>query len=136
MIERIELIDLQDSMESVTSVRDTVRIERLDTDPGRLAERPAERPVEVTAEHGFEGFGEGLVMDERLVVSPCEGALRDRRAKKGDYVCAGEVVAKVVGPDGQSVAVHSPFAGWVMGFLLPHGSPVRRREPVLWLRSQ
>lgn len=78
--------------------------------------------------------GEGLFMDERLVVSPCEGTLRDRRAKVGEYVCAGDVVAKVAGPDGQLVAVHSPFAGWVMGFLLPHASPVRRKEPVLWLR--
>jgi biotin carboxyl carrier protein len=73
-------------------------------------------------------------MDERLVVSPCEGALRGRDARVGDYVCAGDVVASVMGPDGQAVPVHSPFAGWVMGFLVPHGSPVRRREPVLWLR--
>ncbi|HYR63602.1 MAG TPA: hypothetical protein VET24_13355 [Actinomycetota bacterium] len=86
------------------------------------------------AGHLDEVFGEGLSMDERLVVSPCEGALRDRRAREGDYVCAGDVVARVRGTDGELVPVHSPFAGWVMGFLVPHGSPVRRREPVLWLR--
>ncbi len=78
--------------------------------------------------------GEDLSINERLVVSPCEGSLRDRRAAEGDYVCEGDVVAKVVGTDGQTVPVHSPFAGWVMGFLVPHGSPVRRREPLLWLR--
>lgn len=82
----------------------------------------------------FEVTGEGLSMDERLVLSPCEGALRERGASVGEYVCAGDVVASVTGPDGQLVPVHSPFAGWVMGFLVPHGSPVRRREPVLWLR--
>jgi hypothetical protein len=80
-------------------------------------------------------FGEGLSVDERLVLSPCEGALRDRRAREGEYICAGDVVAKVRGTDGELVPVHSPFAGWVMGFLLPHGSPVRRKEPVLWLRK-
>ena len=80
-------------------------------------------------------FGEGLSVDERLVVSPCEGALRDRRAREGEYICAGDVVARVRGTDGELVPVHSPFAGWVMGFLVPHGSPVRRKEPVLWLRK-
>lgn len=110
MIERIELID----SEELTA--DVIRLERSD--------------------HGLDGFGEGLVMDERLVVSPCEGSLRDRHARDGEYVCAGDTVARVVGPDGQSVPVLTPFAGWVMGFLVPNGSPVRRREPVLWLRSQ
>jgi biotin carboxyl carrier protein len=87
------------------------------------------------AEHGFEVVGEGLSVDERLVLSPVEGSLRDRGAAVGEYVCAGDIVAKVAGVDGQLVPVHSPFAGWVMGFLLPHGSPVRKKEPVLWLRS-
>lgn len=81
-----------------------------------------------------DSIGEGLQVEERLVLSPCEGALRDRGAAVGEYVCAGDVVAQVAGPDGRLVPVHSPFAGWVMGFLVPHGSPVRRREPVLWLR--
>jgi hypothetical protein len=82
----------------------------------------------------YEVVGEGLSVDERLVVSPCEGALRDRGTSVGEYVCAGDVVARVAGPNGELVPVQSPFAGWVMGFLVPHGSPVRRREPVLWLR--
>lgn len=112
MMERTDVID----SEELTAVTpEVIYLDRVDT--------------------GFEGFGEGLVMDERLVVSPCEGSLRDRHAREGEYVCAGDVVARVVGPDGQSVPVLSPFAGWVMGFLVPHGSPVRRREPVLWLRS-
>lgn len=125
MIERIELIDLT---ELQTPIQDNVRLELV---PDRASEAKLDHGVD----HTFAGFGEGLVMDERLVVSPCEGALRDRRAREGEYVCAGDEVARVVGPDGQSVPVHTPFAGWVMGFLVPHGSPVRRREPVLWLRS-
>jgi hypothetical protein len=61
--------------------------------------------------------------------------LDDVRAREGEYICAGDVVARVRGTDGELVPVHSPFAGWVMGFLVPHGSPVRRKEPVLWLRK-
>jgi len=98
-----------------------------------LGSEPA--PLEVWGEPLDDVFGEGLSVDERLVLSPCEGALRDRRAREGEYICAGDVVARVRGTDGKLVPVHSPFAGWVMGFLLPHGSPVRRREPVLWLRK-
>ena len=92
-------------------------------------------PLEAWGEPRDDVFGEGLSVDERLVVSPCEGALRDRRAKEGEYICAGDVVARVRGTDGELVPAHSPFAGWVMGFLLPYGSPVRRKEPVLWLRK-
>ncbi len=91
-------------------------------------------PLEAWGEPLDDVFGESLSVDERLVVSPCEGALRDRRAKEGEYICAGDVVAGVRGTDGELVPVHSPFAGWVMGFLVPNGSPVRRKEPVLWLR--
>ena len=104
----------------------SIVLEPLGSEPG---------PLEAWGEPLDDVFGEGLSMDERLVVSPCEGALRDRRIKEGEYVCAGDVVAKVRGTDGELVPVHSPFAGWVMGFLVPHGSPVRRKEPVLWLRK-
>ena len=104
----------------------SIVLEPLGSEPG---------PLEAWGEPLDDVFGEGLSMDERLVVSPCEGALRDRRTKEGEYVCAGDVVAKIRGTDGELVSVHSPFAGWVMGYLVPHGSPVRRKEPVLWLRK-
>ncbi|MGH2705022.1 MAG: hypothetical protein ACRDJ4_07995 [Actinomycetota bacterium] len=79
--------------------------------------------------------GETLSVDERLVVAPARGRLvRDRDASEGEYVLEGQVVASVVRPGGDVVPVHSPFAGWVMGFLLANGSPVRASEPVLWLR--
>ena len=78
--------------------------------------------------------GEDLSLDERLVVSPCAGSCRRRAATEGEYVLEGDVVARVTDAGGQLVAVRSPFAGWVMGFLVPRGSPVRRREPLLWLR--
>ena len=70
------------------------------------------------------------------MVSPCPGALRVREVSPGQYVTEGDVVARVVGTDGQTVTVHTPFAGTVMGYLLPHGSPVRMREPLVWLRTE
>ena len=78
--------------------------------------------------------GEDLLVDERLVVSPCAGSCRRRAAAEGEYVLEGDVVVSVTDTGGQLVAVRSPFAGWVMGFLVPRGAPVRRREPLLWLR--
>jgi len=111
---------------------------------GRLADELADgRPATSATpagslawtESGFEVVqGESLSVDELLVISPCDGALRGREAAEGQHVVEGQVVARVAGADGQVVPVHSPFAGRVLGFLVPVGSPVRRREPVLWLR--
>jgi len=38
-------------------------------------------------------------------------------------------------PDPALNSVKMSGAGWGMGFLVPDGSPVRRKEPVLWLRK-
>lgn len=82
--------------------------------------------------------GETLTVDERLVVSPSSGRLRldfpETSATEGEYVVQGQVVACVLAPGGEFVPIHSPFAGWVMGFLAPDGAPVRPAEPILWLR--
>ncbi|MDQ4149735.1 MAG: hypothetical protein M3164_07100 [Actinomycetota bacterium] len=83
--------------------------------------------------------GEALVMNEKLVIAPCSGrfrpAPRQRYTSEGDYVLEGQVVGNVVSNDGEVVPVRSPFAGWMMGFLLPDGAPVQESEPVVWLRS-
>lgn len=82
--------------------------------------------------------GEGLVVEERLVVAPRDGRFRivsgEHSPAKGDYVLAGQVVGHVLAPDGEPVPIRSRFSGWAMGFLLPDGCPVRPSEPVLWLR--
>ena len=82
--------------------------------------------------------GEALVMNERLVVSPCSGRFRptpiQRDTAEGDYVLEGQVVGNVVSNDGEVVPIASPFAGWMMGFLVPEGAPVQASEPVVWLR--
>lgn len=82
--------------------------------------------------------GEALVVDERLVLSPCTGRFRptsvERGTEEGEYVLQGQVVGNVVSSSGEVVPVHSPFAGWMMGFMIPDGAPVRGSEPVVWLR--
>lgn len=92
------------------------------------------------ADSTFEAVaGEDLTVEERLVVSPCAGRLRlsalDERAAAGEYVLEGQVVGSVAAPGGKLVPIHSPFAGWAMGFMVPDGAPVRCSEPVLWLRK-
>lgn len=82
--------------------------------------------------------GEALVMNERLVLSPCSGRFRptphQRYTAEGEFVVEGQVVGSVVSVSGDVVPVHSPFTGWMMGFMLPDGAPVRDSEPVAWLR--
>lgn len=77
-------------------------------------------------------------MDERLVVSPCEGRFRlappQHYTAEGEYILEGQVVGHVVATHGGLVPVESQFGGWVMKFLVPDGSPVGDKEPVLVLR--
>jgi hypothetical protein len=85
------------------------------------------------------GHGETLVMDERLVLSPCAGRFRPQDevdySDDGEFVLKGQVVGNVISSSGEVVPVHTPFTGWMMGFMLPSGSPVESAEPVVWLRS-
>lgn len=82
--------------------------------------------------------GEALAVDERLVLSPCTGRFRPASARpaasEGQYVMEGEVVGNVTSPNGEQVPVRSRFAGWLMGYMLPPGAPVRDYEPVVWIR--
>lgn len=83
--------------------------------------------------------GEHLWVDERLVVSPAGGRFwygADGHApEQGEFLVQGQFIGHVVAPDGNPIAVRSPFSGWAMGFLIPNGSPVKASEPVLWLRA-
>lgn len=84
--------------------------------------------------------GEALVLEERLVLAPCSGRFCSTPAKpytsEGEYVMEGQVVGSVTSSNGQEVPVRSSFAGWMMGYMLPYGAPVRGSEPVLWLRRK
>lgn len=82
--------------------------------------------------------GEALVVNERLVLAPCGGRFRPAPTPEGrlegEYVLEGQVVGNVASSGGAVVPIRSRFAGWMMGYLLPDGAPVRSCEPVLWLR--
>lgn len=84
--------------------------------------------------------GETLIVDERLVLSPCSGRFRPPAssdyASEGEYVQKGQVMGSVVCSNGAETLVRSMFAGWMMGYLLPYGAPVVVSEPVLWLRCK
>jgi len=81
--------------------------------------------------------GEGIPLTERLVVSPCAGKfqpLDQPRKAEGEYVLEGQEVGTIMSSDRELVPVRSAFAGWIMGYLVPSGCPVRASEPVAWLR--
>ena len=82
--------------------------------------------------------GEHLDVLERVVVSPATGTFSAAAAHtvttEGEIVTRGQVVGTVDGSGG-SVAVQSPFTGFLMGILALPGERVREGEPVAWLRT-
>jgi hypothetical protein len=111
----------------------------LDADLGANLDADLEALQEELDHRHVATHGEHLWMDERLVCSPASGRFwknpEEATPERGEFLLAGEVIGHVVAPDGQPVAVQSPFSGWAMGFLIPNGSPVKPSEPVLWLRT-
>ncbi len=78
-------------------------------------------------------------LDERVVVAPCEGRFRiapsSHYTAEGEYAVQGQIMGHIKGTNGDMVPVQSPFAGWVMGFLVRDGVHVQSGEPVMWLRQ-
>lgn len=76
--------------------------------------------------------------NERLVVSPCNGRFAtlppQHFTAEGEYVLEGQEVAAITSTNGEHVAVLTKFSGWVMGYLVHDGEPVRESQPILWLR--
>lgn len=76
--------------------------------------------------------------NERLVVAPCDGrfaaAPSQHYTAEGEYVLEGQEVAAVTSTNGERIAVLTKFSGWVMGYLVRDGEPVRESQPILWLR--
>lgn len=101
----------------------------------RLPQESAQQPE---SEHTHDAVvGEGVPLTERLIVAPCcgrfhIGAVADK--VKGEYVLEGQEIGRVLSSDREVVPVKSAFSGWVMGYLIPEGAPVREAEPVAWLR--
>ncbi|MGH2772225.1 MAG: hypothetical protein ACRDIU_03685 [Actinomycetota bacterium] len=105
--------------------------------PPKLSPPPQD---EVEAEDmDFDPVGEVLNVEERLVLAPCNGRFRSSFGEytvRGQYVTKGQVVGTVISTSGEKRPVCSPFSGWVMGHLIPEGSPVSASTPVAWLRCQ
>ena len=77
-------------------------------------------------------------LSERVVIAPSTGRVAlppsAIRAEEGEFVLLGESVATVrVGE--QELPVRTAFRGWLMGFLVLDGQPIRSGEPVAWLRK-
>ena len=75
---------------------------------------------------------------ERVVIAPSTGRVAlppmATRAEEGEFVLTGESVATVRVGEGE-VQVRTAFQGWLMGFLVLDGQPIRSGEPVAWLRK-
>jgi biotin carboxyl carrier protein len=80
--------------------------------------------------------GEGLLVPERVIVSPAVGVFRPLFGHDtvcGQTVDTGQSVGVIEGP-GVSTPVRSPFRGVLAGLLAHDGERMRQGEPVAWLR--
>jgi hypothetical protein len=79
--------------------------------------------------------GEYISIPERLVLSPSQGRLkRIQEVVESQYTQEGQIVARVINPEGKVLPIRTRFSGQLRGFLVPDAAPVRRSEPVAWLR--
>ena len=78
--------------------------------------------------------GEGLLVPERMIISPSVGVFRPLDdLDEGTEVDAGQTVGHLDGP-GTSTPVRSPFTGRLVGMLVHRGERLREGQPVAWLR--
>jgi biotin carboxyl carrier protein len=82
--------------------------------------------------------GETLAVTERVIVAPAVGVFRPAEpvtiTAEGELVADGQVIGWVDGP-GSSIAVVSPFCGFLMGMLARPGDRLRCGQAVAWLRA-
>lgn len=122
------------------SARELVRPDaELQPGEAKIPAEPAEPAVlqglmHETVDHPL---GEAAPLHERLIVAPCPGRFKAGAQlddEGGQYVLRGQEIGRVLSSDGEMVPVKAAFSGWIMGYLVPKGSPVRANEPVAWLR--
>lgn len=82
--------------------------------------------------------GEDLTVLERVIVAPALGVFEPHPpaevTAEGEIVRAGQEIGTVT-VSGRTVAVLSPFTGFLMGLLAHSGERVRDGQPVAWLRA-
>ena len=80
--------------------------------------------------------GEGLDVEERLIVAPAVGIFRPLENCEGvSAVICGQPIGVVESVGAEPRTVHSPHAGWLQGLLARGGERVRAGQPVAWLRA-
>ena len=89
--------------------------------------------------------GEVYAIAEQLVLAPCAGrflrpavddADESESLVNGEYLGVRDRVGDVIDTGDNIVPVASRHAGWLQGFLVPHGCPVRAAEPICWLSGR
>lgn len=78
--------------------------------------------------------GEGLDVEERLIVAPAVGIFRPLELSNSQVAC-GQAIGVVESVGAEPRPVHSPHAGWLKGLLAKGGERVRAGQPVAWLRA-
>ena len=78
--------------------------------------------------------GEGLDVEERLIVAPAVGIFRPLELSDTEVSC-GQAIGVVESVGAEPRTVHSPHAGWLKGLLAKGGERVRAGQPVAWLRA-
>ena len=78
--------------------------------------------------------GEGLDVEERLIVAPAVGIFRPLELGNAEVAC-GQAIGVVESVGAEPRPVHSPHAGWLKGLLAKGGERVRAGQPVAWLRA-
>ena len=78
--------------------------------------------------------GEGLDVEERLIVAPSVGIFRPLEVHTSE-VARGQAIGTVEAVGAEPKTVHSPHAGWLQGLLAKGGERVRAGQPVAWLRA-
>ena len=78
--------------------------------------------------------GEGLDVEERLIVAPAVGIFHPLELTNSEVAC-GQAIGVVESVGAEPRTVHSPHAGWLKGLLAKGGERVRAGQPVAWLRA-
>lgn len=80
--------------------------------------------------------GEGLEVEERLIVAPSLGIFQPLdNSLTSHAVAEGEAIGTVQSVGAETKTVRSPHAGWLLGLLCQAGERVRAGQPVAWLRA-
>ena len=97
-------------------------------------EQSATEPTSPSEQFAELELGEGLDVEERLIVAPAVGIFRPLELRNSEVAC-GQAIGVVESVGAEPRTVRSPHAGWLKGLLAKGGERVRAGQPVAWLRA-